>query len=333
MRGVENFNRVCVLEALVESVGIEDRGSVRLDLKNLSEYRKEDQMFSNYLLTSENRIRHTFRVPPLYIGASENFTYACYDEETETLTENGWKKFNQVQEGEKIATLNPETNLLEYHVPENLYVYPVPQEMVKIKADKVDVRVTPNHDLWVHYHMIDGCRWEKVQAKDTMFFENGRHAFTVQTRVKGVAGGVIPTNLPIPDAKLFMEFLGLLVGRGWMGTDGPYISFSYLKNTKKRKQYWRLCQTVASQLPDAILEMRMDKVWREHKLIVTSATYQQSSRVTPALLARIEKPDRPIEKAVVEIELVVRESTARPASSSRSLEATQRRSLSQRLAE
>lgn len=51
------------------------------------------------------------------------------------------------------------------------------------------------------------------------------------------------------------------------------------------------------------------------------------------LLARIEKPDRPIEKAVVEIELVVRESTARPASSSRSLEATQRRSLSQRLAE
>jgi PBSX family phage portal protein len=76
MRGVENFNRVGVLEAMLESTGLEDRGTVRLDLKNLAEYRKEDQMFGDYMEASENRARHTFRIPPLYIGASENFTYA-----------------------------------------------------------------------------------------------------------------------------------------------------------------------------------------------------------------------------------------------------------------
>jgi PBSX family phage portal protein len=76
MRGVERWNKVLILESNVESVGIEEKGSAKIELKNLAEYRKEDQMFERYLAGAEKTIRHRFRLPPLYVGAAESFTHA-----------------------------------------------------------------------------------------------------------------------------------------------------------------------------------------------------------------------------------------------------------------
>jgi dCTP deaminase (EC 3.5.4.13) len=39
---------------------------------------------------------------------------ACYDEDTEILTLEGWKKFKDLKDDEIVATLNPNTNELEY---------------------------------------------------------------------------------------------------------------------------------------------------------------------------------------------------------------------------
>jgi len=75
-RGLKNFNRVVILEAVPDSVGLDDKSNVKLDLKNLTDYRKEDQMFGNYIETSEKIIRRTFRIPPLYTGGAETFTHA-----------------------------------------------------------------------------------------------------------------------------------------------------------------------------------------------------------------------------------------------------------------
>jgi PBSX family phage portal protein len=76
LRGSQNFNRIWLLEALIESVGLEDRGNVKLELKNLSDFRKEDMMFGTYLEGTEKVVRHRFRLPPLYVGAAETFTHA-----------------------------------------------------------------------------------------------------------------------------------------------------------------------------------------------------------------------------------------------------------------
>ena len=76
MRGVENWNRIMLLESNVESVGLEDKGSAKIELKNLAEYRKEDQMFERYLGQTEKTCRHRFRLPPLFVGGAESFTHA-----------------------------------------------------------------------------------------------------------------------------------------------------------------------------------------------------------------------------------------------------------------
>jgi capsid portal protein len=75
-RGLSQFNRVLLLESILEGAGIDDKGSAKIDLKNLSEYRKEDQMFDRYLKHTEKAIRHRYRLPPLHVGAAETFTHA-----------------------------------------------------------------------------------------------------------------------------------------------------------------------------------------------------------------------------------------------------------------
>ena len=84
-------------------------------------------------------------------GDGPNF--ACYDEETETLTENGFKKWDEISEDEKIATFNPDTEELEYHYPVGRYVYDYDSEkdgqMVQFKTGKMDICVTPNHRMFL----------------------------------------------------------------------------------------------------------------------------------------------------------------------------------------
>ena len=76
MRGAEKWNRVALFESNPESMGLDDKGNAKIELKSLSEYRKEDQMFDRYLTATQKNIRHRFRLPPLYVGAAESFTHA-----------------------------------------------------------------------------------------------------------------------------------------------------------------------------------------------------------------------------------------------------------------
>ena len=74
---------------------------------------------------------------------------ACHSAETETLTENGWKRFDKIYFGEKIATVSPENNSLEYHAPDKLFVYPFEGKLKRFKTQNVEVQVTPEHKMWL----------------------------------------------------------------------------------------------------------------------------------------------------------------------------------------
>jgi PBSX family phage portal protein len=87
MRGSEKWNRVLVLETLVESVGLDEKGSAKVELKNLSEYRKEDLMFKDYQISTEETIRHRWRLPPMYTGSTESFTHATAKSSKEVAEE------------------------------------------------------------------------------------------------------------------------------------------------------------------------------------------------------------------------------------------------------
>lgn len=72
-KGYQNFNRLLLLEAQSEG-GIDDKLIPRVELKSLSEARADDAMFQKYIASTEKKLRVDFRLPPLYLGLSEEYT-------------------------------------------------------------------------------------------------------------------------------------------------------------------------------------------------------------------------------------------------------------------
>jgi PBSX family phage portal protein len=77
-RGVENFNKVLVLEAQSDG-DIGDKSAIKIDIKELSFARKEDAMFTTYVDKGEHRIRGSFRLPPLYLGRADTYSKSTAD--------------------------------------------------------------------------------------------------------------------------------------------------------------------------------------------------------------------------------------------------------------
>ena len=81
-RGVENFHKILILEALPVGAGdsLEDvKSTAKVDLKEFSMARKEDVIFKQYIELSEKRIRARYRLPPLYLGVAEEYSRSTSD--------------------------------------------------------------------------------------------------------------------------------------------------------------------------------------------------------------------------------------------------------------
>jgi hypothetical protein len=178
--------------------------------------------------------------------------FECHDEETEVLTDQGFKKFDEVIEfseamdgtynvpcvsnvvprpGYKIACFNSDNEQLEYHAPTAAHVYNYNGEMYCFQNDKVDIKVTPNHKMWVQRKRFKGTskartshwgEWEKIEAKDLKFFDRrlrGAIEWKGDDSVKFV--DVIGKKIPI---ELYLEFLGYVLSEGCVfGNNGHWM--------------------------------------------------------------------------------------------------------------
>ena len=88
----------------------------------------------------------------------------CHSEDTLTLTDDGFKRYDEITELDKIACYNPDTKKLEYHPYKDKFVYDYDGEMIKFQTDKIDIKVTPNHRMWVKPRGKEEFRF--VEAKD-----------------------------------------------------------------------------------------------------------------------------------------------------------------------
>ncbi|RLI08459.1 hypothetical protein DRO24_01210 [Candidatus Bathyarchaeota archaeon] len=75
----------------------------------------------------------------------------CYTPDHEILTEKGWVNIREYVERRlsyRVATLNPETNEVEYHKPEKLFKLKYKGKIIK-QEGRVEFEVIPNHRLWI----------------------------------------------------------------------------------------------------------------------------------------------------------------------------------------
>lgn len=90
--------------------------------------------------------------------------WSCFDEQTEVLTQDGFKLFRDLTIDDEVGTLNPVTHTLEYQKPTGVIVKRHDGEMVHFagsgKVPNFDVMVTPDHQMY----MGQGGRWTFLPA-------------------------------------------------------------------------------------------------------------------------------------------------------------------------
>jgi replicative DNA helicase Mcm len=72
---------------------------------------------------------------------------ACYSEDTEVLTNRGWKKYWEVKKN-KIAQYDPANGTISFLSHKGLYVYNYKNKMYSFKNKRNDILVTPNHKMF-----------------------------------------------------------------------------------------------------------------------------------------------------------------------------------------
>jgi len=166
----------------------------------------------------------------------------CYSEDTEVLTENGWKLFKDLNGNEKVATLNPKTEEIEYQKPIRYIKYYYEGKMFHQRGSSIDLLVTPDHNLWVGPNYIGGYlihkevrKWTFIKAEDCpRFVRYKRNAnwigqekeFFVLPSAEGSTRKSEPIKIKMDD---WLRFFGIWLAEGSVcyskgGNYGVYIS-------------------------------------------------------------------------------------------------------------
>lgn len=79
VRGRQSMNRVVVIEALGDTDAVDDKGTIpppRVDIKPLAGERQKEGYFLDYIRECAKLIRSAFRLPPIFVGQSEDYSHA-----------------------------------------------------------------------------------------------------------------------------------------------------------------------------------------------------------------------------------------------------------------
>lgn len=159
----------------------------------------------------------------------------CLAEDTEVLTEDGFKLYQNIDEQDKIACFNPDTEMLEYHYYHNKFVYDynsdIDGEMYHFNTQKVDQLVTGEHKMWVQeYGSKNQLKsWKLIKAKDMT-----RSRYRLRSQVQW-EGEDLPEQVGIGefsvDPQTMLEFIGYAVSEGTCYTkEGTMYEVSISQN-------------------------------------------------------------------------------------------------------
>lgn len=259
----KKFWKVAVLEGESSDEarrrGIQFSGQPRFKVVKLSSEQLKDALFQEYDERNRDKVGESWRMPRLLRGDTRDFNRACYSEDTETLTENGWKLWHEIASSERIAAFSPETGRIEFVVPEKRHVYNVQnEEMIRFANSHTDCLVTPDHKMLVQSGQTraENSEWIESQAKDIPF-----DRFNVKMAADSWCGDKPPDLFHLPkscgckierghdhecDVKFddWLEFLGYWISEGGiLQTDHPAAPYLVYLAQKKQdvREMMRAC--------------------------------------------------------------------------------------------
>lgn len=78
IQGSDNYSKFLIVEAEGDEEG-EDAGNVKIDVKPLTSSQLKDAMFQQYGKNNAANVRRAFRVPPIFVGGTDDYTRSTAD--------------------------------------------------------------------------------------------------------------------------------------------------------------------------------------------------------------------------------------------------------------
>lgn len=168
----------------------------------------------------------------------------CYDEETEILTDEGWKYFEQLTGKELVLTMNMDNNNLEWQPILTFYKYHVQGKLVHVKNKTLDFLVTPNHRMIVRSDPRG--KNKEVRAdhlstchsipNDFRWCGTGSDSFVLESVERGQYGYSDEIRI---DSKLFAGFMGIYLAEGCYDNSEIAPSHGYRVTISQRKHKYK----------------------------------------------------------------------------------------------
>ncbi len=157
-----------------------------------------------------------------YLGNILKSGHGCYDEETEVLTSDGWRRWPDVTKRDSLATRRPDGEI-EYHHPSRLISYHHQGRMFRVESKGVDLLVTPDHRMLI-------CPTTTREGRNKQSFSLVRaqdlgHVSAAYIKRGSWSGK--GARWTVDEAKV----LGFAIGDGYCGPDGV-VEFNLRKPRK-----------------------------------------------------------------------------------------------------
>ncbi len=146
----------------------------------------------------------------------------CLTMDHEVLTENGWKFFNEMKEGEKVATLKD--GKLVYDTAKLLYFPKYKGKMYKIETKQISLNVTANHRMWIAKPKRKGAGEFYHELAENLvgkFIKYKKDAEWDAPDYQFILPGVKKENNDpdyedkVVDMDAWLTFMGIWIAEGW----------------------------------------------------------------------------------------------------------------------
>ena len=178
-----------------------------IDLSDIINIRKK-QVIVSYFAQKLFNARRKKLIPPFLVVLEEAHQF-CLSEDTEILTERGWKKYVDLNVGDLTFSFDPNSKKLELNPIERIIVRQHKGKLIKLfNEDSVDALVTSDHRVLCDTRTTGKDRkwkWSKDKFVSASDFPSGAR-IPVAAEIK-------------PDSKCEIDF-DLIKIFGWVITDG-----------------------------------------------------------------------------------------------------------------
>ncbi|RLJ70397.1 GTP cyclohydrolase I [Hydrogenivirga caldilitoris] len=199
--------------------------------------------------------------------------HLCYSEDTEILTDQGWKLFKELNGTEKVAQVYPDTLEIEFTEPVMYHRYPYKGYMINFRNKSLNLLVSPDHKMlfstdWIFSKSRRENVWlteraDKLLGRTIIVPQAGimkgkeKEYFEIESEdsVSYYGNTALKTRALKVNANTFLKFLGMYLAEGCV-YENPNYRMHKVRIVQKEGYKAELMESVLREMPFKVFKHR-----------------------------------------------------------------------------